>query len=217
MHALTPSTVCALIVIGTLAFCGVSVAADSDRGDRSQRARIQTERRDAQMRFSQQMSTCAQQFAAAACQDSARSERRAALDALRHQQLVLDDEQRRQRAAARLRSIQGKTAVPSPPHDEPAQAQPAASAAKSATPRRDRPPRASAPAAPLRAAGVAAPGSTDLTRSATASMDAERRRLHSERRASDSDRHRLEVGQRNAERDRKRPPAAGLPAPASSP
>lgn len=215
MHPFTPWTVCALIVIAALAPCSVALAVDADLGDRSQRARIQTERRDAQVRFNQQMATCSQQFVAAACQDSARSERRATLDALRHQQLVLDDDQRRQRAAARLRSIQGKTAAPSPPHDEPALSQPAASASASA--RRERLPRTTPAAPPNRAAVASAPRPIDPSRSLTSSVEAERRRQQSERRASDSDRHRLEVGQRNAERDRKRPPAAGLPAPASSP
>ena len=217
MHLLTPWIARTVFLMAGLAPMGAAVAAEADRLDRSQRSRIQTERRDAQLRFDQQMTVCAQQFAAAACQDSARSERRATLDALRHQQLVLHDAQRRDRAAARLRSIQGKTVPPSPPLPPSIGAAQAAQAAASAPARRERAPRTNPLAPPSAAALPAAPRQVEPSRPATSAADAERRRLQSERRVSESQRHRLDALQRNAERDQRRPPAAGLPVPASSP
>ena len=217
MHRFKLWAFCAVFAFAGVAATGAAHAAQSDPADRIQRARIQAERRDAQVRFDQQMAACSKQFAAAACQDLARSDRRAALDALRHQQLVLDDAQRRGRAAARLRAIENKAAAQSTAQAEAAAAaqplSPAASAASA--PRRERVPRAAPDQPAARASAPPNPRHFE-PRPAPSPAEAERRKQQSERRASENERHRLEVMQRNAERDRKRPPATGLPLPPSA-
>jgi len=73
-----------------------------------ERARIAAERAQAQKVYDARYRECQSQFAVTACVDKARAERRAALEQLSQQQAVLDDAERKQRAAQRARQIHEK-------------------------------------------------------------------------------------------------------------
>lgn len=177
------------------AWAGPAGAAD-DRAQ--QRARIAAERRDVNQRYEAARKACEQRFAVTTCLDDARSERRRALDRLAGEQAVLDDAQRRQRAAERLRSIQDKASQA----DERATA-PATPASKV---QRVPPARqATRPLAPVQAE----------SRPAITPEQAERRRNEQARRVQEAQAHREAVAKRNAARDAKKPPAAPLPVPSA--
>lgn len=74
-----------------------------------QRERLARERAEAEAGYEARESACRERFIVTACIDRARAERRERLDALRRQEEVLDGQERRQRAAARLASIREKT------------------------------------------------------------------------------------------------------------
>lgn len=71
-----------------------------------ERQRIQLERRAIEARYQSELGACAERFAVNACRDEARSRRRDGLAPLRQQELILSDQERKQRAAARARDIE---------------------------------------------------------------------------------------------------------------
>jgi hypothetical protein len=73
-----------------------------------ERARIAAERAQAQKTYDTRYRECQSQFAVTACVDKARAERRATLEQLVQQQAVLDDADRKQRAAQRAQQIHEK-------------------------------------------------------------------------------------------------------------
>jgi hypothetical protein len=73
-----------------------------------ERARIAAERAQAQKTYDARYRECQSQFAVTACVDKARAERRATLEQLSQQQAVLDDAERKQRAAQRAQQIHEK-------------------------------------------------------------------------------------------------------------
>ncbi|TMG97487.1 MAG: hypothetical protein E6H79_21125 [Betaproteobacteria bacterium] len=73
-----------------------------------ERARIAAERAQAQKLYDTRYRECQSQFAVTACVDKARAERRATLEQLSQQQAVLDDAERKQRAAQRAQQIHEK-------------------------------------------------------------------------------------------------------------
>jgi hypothetical protein len=180
-------------------------------------ARIRRERQAVEARHAQAIAACRKEFAVSACMEKARDERRAALEPLRHEQQVVDDARRREKAAQRARSIEQRQADADDRTQNPAAHGPEKA---SAAPR-----KSSATAA---AAGSSAPASAVPHPSRARQHDAkaltEAARLASQRaaetkaRRAEAELHRQEVLKRNAEQDRKRPPAAGLPplAPASA-
>lgn len=72
----------------------------------SERARIAHDRQAVEARFRAEQAGCAEKFAVNACLDEARTRRRDALMPLREQELILADRERKQRAAARARTIE---------------------------------------------------------------------------------------------------------------
>jgi hypothetical protein len=77
---------------------------------RAERERIGAARAEAEARFEQRESACRARFAVNACLEEARRERRASLMHLRQLEVVLDEAERRRRAAQRRQDIDAKTA-----------------------------------------------------------------------------------------------------------
>lgn len=188
------------------------LAAQAAEGGEAER--LQRERRDVEARHAREAAACRQQFAVTACLEHAHAERRAALEHLHQQQVVLDDARRRERAAQRLRAIQSKTAELDARGREPA--------AAASSVRSGRAPSASAH--PTRSPHVAANAPSAVVThkrepardTAKDAQDRQRRAAAAEQRRVSAERHRKEVELRNAERDRVRRPAAPLPLPASA-
>ncbi|MGC4080255.1 MAG: hypothetical protein QM702_25040 [Rubrivivax sp.] len=82
--------------------------ATSDLDGRAERSRIAAERAAAESRYKAEQAECRQRFVVTACVDEAKARRREALGRLKHQELVLDEQDRRRRAAARLQAIEEK-------------------------------------------------------------------------------------------------------------
>ena len=71
--------------------------------------RIRRERQAAEVLYAQRAEACRQVFAVTDCLNKARGERRAMLDRLRQAEIVIDDERRRAKAAARMEAVERKT------------------------------------------------------------------------------------------------------------
>lgn len=186
------SRLCRCAVVVPLAMGVSAMLQAAPRSD--ELARIQGERRDVAARFTAASSACQAQFIVTSCLDQARHDRRAALEDLNRQQQVLNDAQRRDRAAQRAQSIAQKA--------EQADARDQAPAASPSEP-------ATAAAAASAPSGRAEKAKRKKTRAAPDARKAER----AERRRLEAEQHRRDVEKRNAEAQRKRPPAAGLPVP----
>lgn len=181
-------------IVALIWLAGVMAADAAAQGqvDRAaQRQRIARERADAEAVYRREEAACRQRFAVTTCIDEARSRRRGVLERLDNEQAVLDEWERKRRAAERMERIEEKLrqaeSRPRPgmvvkPRQAPASAPMPASAPEPA-PRR----------------------SADTHDPATAKADYERRRQSAER-------HREALEKRNAERAARRPPAASLPA-----
>jgi colicin import membrane protein len=76
--------------------------------DRAERERIARERSEATARHDQRRRECEQRFAVTACVDEARAEHRQTMIRLRRQEALLDEGQRKARAAQRLAAIEQK-------------------------------------------------------------------------------------------------------------
>ena len=161
-----------------------------------ERQRIAAERQHAEQRFEAARKECETRFAVSSCIEQARSERRRTLEQLSARQAALDDAQRRQRAADRMRSISEKARLA----DERAAA-PAASAVVRA--RRAPPAPRTASSAPVEPLPQVTP------------QDAAQRREAREQREQEAAQHRDAVLRRNAERDARKPPSAPLPVPSA--
>ena len=191
------NTVRGLLAGLAVALLALPMPAHADEA--SERARISRERAEAQIRFEQRQRECAQRFAVTPCVEEARAEHRQATIQLRRQEAVLDEAQRRQRAAARLAAIEEKrraeaqrSATPRP--------------ARSAAPMQVRPPRA--PASAARAAAPAASG-------AETAQQEQRKRTQFEARQREARLHREESQRRRAEREAAGKASAPLPDPAA--
>lgn len=174
-----------------------AVPAQADEA--SERARIGRERAEAQARFEQRQRECAQRFAITPCVEEARAEHRQTMIQLRRQEGVLDEAQRKQRAAARLAAIEEKQRAE-------AQRSPVPRASQPVAPMQVRPPRA--PASAPRAA--AAPASA-----ADAAQKEQRKRAQFEARQREAKAHREESQRRRAERAAAGKASAPLPDPAA--
>lgn len=196
------SAASALLVAVSLSLLALAGPAQADEA--AERARIGRERAEAQSRFEQRQRECAQRFAVTPCVEEARAEHRQAMIQLRRQEAVLDEAQRKQRAAARLAAIEEKRR---------AEAERAASApapARAATPIQVKPPRAPASAAAARPASAPAPASS----AATAQRE-QRKRAQFEARQRDAQAHREEAERRRSERAAAGKASAPLPDPAA--
>lgn len=199
--------------------------ASSDAADR---ARITQARAEADAVLATKQAECRQRFAVNDCLLEVRKEHRAVVDPLRKELLLLDDKQRKQRAADRTERIRAKTEAQ---NEAGSVAQPAASGTASfgapeAFPRatirpkiRSMGPSASAsePAAPAEtAAPVALPASAEpdvpVTRKVVKTQPTGEG--YQTLRVRQAEARRQSVLQKNAERDAKKPPAKPLPVPA---
>jgi len=83
-----------------------------------ERARIAAERAQAEKAYDAQYRACQSEFLVTACVDNAKAQRRTALEQLAQQQAILDDDERRQRAAQRTKQIHENLAQSAPhaPH-----------------------------------------------------------------------------------------------------
>ncbi len=77
----------------------------------AERERIETERRLIEVAFADEESACLRRFVVTPCIEAVQARRREALAPLRHQELLLDEAERRQRAAARLQGIEARRAA----------------------------------------------------------------------------------------------------------
>ncbi len=92
---------CLVAALGMLLPAMASVAAEPD-----ERVRIANERAAVESAWSARERECATHFAVTACVEDAQRQRRIALAGLRRKELVLDEAQRRERAAARVQQLQ---------------------------------------------------------------------------------------------------------------
>lgn len=148
-----------------------------------QRERLARERAEAEAGYEARESACRERFIVTACIDRARAERRERLDVLRRQEEVLDGQERRRRAAARLASIREKTEAlerprtprPAAPATAPAPDQRQGTAAATVTPTTgNRVP--SVPTQDAEAARRAAEAAAAAAARRTQRIEAERRR-----------------------------------------
>lgn len=190
---------------------GVAAAAADDA---AQRQRIARERAEIEQRTRLAQAACAERFAVSACMAQARSERRAAVQQLDHQTALLDDAQRKQRAAERQERLrqrreaearQADKAAPAPA----AQARERTGAAPGAAAREDS--LDGAAAAPARKGTASAQSRAQAN--ARARADAAQRASASQERAQQADAHRKAIEQRNLERAEKKRPSPPLPLP----
>jgi colicin import membrane protein len=196
-----------LLVAGLLAAWLPSAAdAFTREEERIERERIQAERAQVEAAYASRERECRGRFIVTACIEDAQRERRQALERLRGQQEVLDEAQRKQRAAQRMEQIRNKLAseddrrrdltVQERLKDKP----PAAERVQRAAPSE----RAASATRPAKAASQAAAAEA-------------RRRADYDRRQQEARAHREAVEKRNAERAAKgKQPAAPLPVPASA-
>ncbi|WP_280155621.1 hypothetical protein [Piscinibacter sp. XHJ-5] len=178
------------------------------QAERAERDRIAAERAGVEATFGERERACRERFVVTSCLEDARRDRRQALENLRQQQVILDEAQRKQRAAQRMDDIRAKVS------GEEAQRR------KAPVHERGRPPKRpddGASREPHRPA--ASPASAALPASA-ARAAASARIGEYEKRKTEAREHREAVQRRNAEKAAQgKVPAAPLPVPgaASSP
>ncbi|HEX6705441.1 MAG TPA: hypothetical protein VF169_11825 [Albitalea sp.] len=184
-------------------FAGVPVAAMAldPAAERAERARIESERKQAEADYTRRELECRERFVVTSCLDDARRDRRLALEGLRHQQAILDEAQRKQRAAQRMDDIRGKVSE--------ADARRRSTATQQA---KDRAPREVHARSP-HAASAVDEGASGVSRSGT---EAARRSSEYEQRQEDARAHRAAVERRNAEKAARGKMSPPLPVPAAS-
>ena len=173
-------------------------AAEPVAGDAAERERLARDRAAVEAAHAQRLRDCQGRFAVTPCIEEARAARRESLAGLRRQQALLDEAQRKQRAAARMAAIREKVGAEESRRSEPARAAPAQKA-----PMRVVAPRAGK-AAPAPAPASAASGVREASEA--------RQRARFEERQHEAQAHREEAQRRAAERAKSgKPPSAPLP------
>lgn len=181
---------CTAAVLLVLSAVGAAQAQDVD----AERRRIRDDRAQVDAAFDAAQQACYRRFAVNDCLDAARRQRNAAVADLRRQEVLLNDTERKRRAAQRLREIdERKAEQPAGRTDRVAQPRPAPVPVEESAPRGK--PRAQAAfEGPKPDAGEAA-----------------RNRQAFEARRRQAEAHKAQVLERNAQRGK--PPAPDLPAP----
>lgn len=192
--------------------------------DGAERARIAAERKAVDERFAAEKKACNARFAVTDCVEKVTRSRNAALGELRRQERVLDDAERRQRAAERLKAQEERNSperqreaeerrvrglAQQKEREERAAEKAQKRAADQAKRAQDaRPPRqaASAPGPQGGARVAPAPKAPPVS-----AEEAARNRAEYEARVVEAERHKAEVRERIARRAK--PAASGLPAP----
>jgi hypothetical protein len=195
------------LLLLVLAAAALAQADDSPTDIKAQRSRLLRERSAAEQQFAAEKQDCESRFAVTACLDRAKARRRSTLDDLARQKTVLDDIQRKQRAAARQREVEH--------HLREADDRAAAAPRLSTVVRAPRP--ASAKASRAASSAGANPAASTARPADGVEADAARReatnRQAYEKRQIESQTHREAVERRNAEQAARRAGAAGLPDP----
>ena len=124
----------ALFIGGGLVAAQVPSAADL----RKERDRIAHERAAAEARFNERQRECLTRFVATSCVEDAKRDRRETIGRLRNEQIVLEENDRRARAAARTEAIRRKTEAAAVRSDRPVDE----ASREPKSPRPERPPRA---------------------------------------------------------------------------
>jgi len=99
--------------LASLLLLGVSAlawAADESKEATAERARIAAERARAEKTFQAEQKACYSRFSVSGCIDDAKARRNALLGDLRRQEIVLNDAQRKARAADRVKELDDKQA-----------------------------------------------------------------------------------------------------------
>lgn len=182
-----------------LLLCGATLATPARAEEAAERERIARERSEARLRLEQAQRGCQQRFVVTACVDAARAEHRQTMMRLRREEAVLDEAQRRQRAAARLSAIEEKQRAERA-RDAQGVAPPAETAPTTKMPRQAK--VRSRPAAP--AASAADRGAEE-----------QRKRSRYEERQRAAQAHREQAQQRRAQREKAGRTSAPLPDPAA--
>jgi colicin import membrane protein len=193
-------------------------------GEAAERERLHSERSAADKRLAQAQKACRAKFAVNDCMNDARREYNATVGELKRQERILDDVQRKQRAAARQKEIDERH---SPEHER----QEAAKRAKALADQQERDAKAAEKAA-KRSADEAEharrapqvktprgePGPQGSPRDPHAPVahgptpeEAAKNRAEYEQRLQEAGKHKAEVAARNAQR--KKPASADLPPP----
>jgi len=203
-------------VFSALTFAVPAAHALDAASERIERDRIKAEREQAEAAFMTREHECRQRFVVTPCLDGARRDRRQTLERLRQQQEVLDEAQRKQRAAQRIDDIRTKVsgddakqreAIARQRRKEAQQAEFNARLAEQAASAASAPPAQEAPAS-------AAVASQALPARDVPSSDRTKNVADYERRQQEAQAHKQAVERRNAERARStKTPVKGLPIP----
>jgi hypothetical protein len=194
-----------LIVLAALASAAAPTLATTDAG--AERARIARERADAQAALTKQEAACQERFVVTPCLEAARRAEREALARLRRQEVLLDEQVRKQRAAERAQAIRNSISA-----DEARRRDESAAGTASSPVRVERAELAETPSRTERARRelpVAERPTDAAVRRAAEQEHIER--YEADRRAAQA--HREAVEQRNAKRAASGKAAAPLPVP----
>ena len=168
--------------------------------ERAERLRIAADRAQVEAQYSERELACRRQFAVTGCLVDARASRREGLNRLRQQEMVLDEAQRKQRAARRMVEIETKLSG-----DDARRREESARERREIASRSGQAPPAAASAPAARAPRPAQAGAARAEQAAR-----NRQLLEAKQRAAQT--HRDEVARRNAEREKKGKTARPLPA-----
>jgi len=204
MKYLRPLLLVVVVSVGPRAF-----ALDAD-AEQAERARIKSERAQVEAAYAQRERECRTRFVVTSCVDEARGDRRQALERLRLQQELLDEQQRKQRAAQRMDEIRTKVSGDDAKHRE------ADAPGRRKDKLRVQVPAASSPdgTSPAMSAPVLPASAAPAHRMP---VDEAKRTAEYDKRQQEAQAHREAVAQRNAERAaRGKAPAKPLPVPSAA-
>jgi len=193
---------CAVLLLAATAAVGAQDNAAAER------ARIARERAEVEARAKAAEAACAREFAVSACLRQARAERRAAVQQLDRQRSLLDEAQRKQRAAERVARIRERQEAAARESVKP---QVEVRARSEKVP----PPETSASAIAAVEAGQAQRAQQAAAAASAADAKAAQRAQATSERARQARAHQEAVEARNRERAAKKVPAPPLPVPSA--
>jgi hypothetical protein len=181
-------------------------SADAARptADAAERERIAGERAVIETRYAEERLACQKNFVVTSCVDAVRRRERTELGRLRQQEALLDEAERRRRAADRLAAIQAKVDAEAQRQRELAHQPPKPRALPPHAPRAGAAPAASAPRPP----SVASAAEREAREAAS------RERYEARQRQAQA--HREEVERRSAQRAQHKQSSTPLPLPAGA-
>jgi hypothetical protein len=218
-----PPLVLLLLLLSTVAAAPARAISAAD--DAAERRRIAAEQAQVEKAYAAREAECRQRFIVTSCLDAARRDRREALEKLHRQEVVLDEAQRKQRAAQRIEEIRAKVSADDGKRRE-AEARVQARDAKRQEQAAQEEAGASGSAASAPTAASAASATSTASTASTAGKATARVRSVAAKRPVDTDHaasaydqrqqqaqeHRAAVERRNAERAAKSKPSRPLPA-----